>query len=201
MKIRPLGAELFDAEGHDEGHTRFSQFCERTKKLISNSVPSHLCAYSFVRSLTSACRSMWCDFARNRSNQICYCEVPLLSCAHFVHSSCCPLVTALVARSVYGLDRPRFMPGSGRALLFSTTSRPLLGPHIIARIFLDIFPEYKTEMSESHILLPSDASVKNMSWYTSTSLYVASLNSWHNSALWLPIHYSTPYSLSWRQHR
>jgi hypothetical protein len=33
MKIRPVGAELFHAEGrtdgHDEANSRFSQFCER----------------------------------------------------------------------------------------------------------------------------------------------------------------------------
>jgi hypothetical protein len=37
MKIRPVGAELFHADGcvagrHDEANSRFSQFCERTKK-------------------------------------------------------------------------------------------------------------------------------------------------------------------------
>ena len=34
IKIRPLGAELFHADGrtdeHYEVHSRFSQFCERT---------------------------------------------------------------------------------------------------------------------------------------------------------------------------
>jgi hypothetical protein len=30
MKIRPVGAELFHADGHDEANSRFSQFCERT---------------------------------------------------------------------------------------------------------------------------------------------------------------------------
>jgi len=33
MKIRSVGAELFHADGqtdgHDEGNSRFSQFCER----------------------------------------------------------------------------------------------------------------------------------------------------------------------------
>jgi hypothetical protein len=35
MKIRPVGAELFHADGdrqtdrHDEANSRFSQFCER----------------------------------------------------------------------------------------------------------------------------------------------------------------------------
>ena len=33
MKLRPVGAELFHADGqtdgHDEGNSRFSQFCER----------------------------------------------------------------------------------------------------------------------------------------------------------------------------
>ena len=29
IKIRPVGAELFYAEGHDEANSRFSQFCER----------------------------------------------------------------------------------------------------------------------------------------------------------------------------
>ena len=40
MKIRPLGAELFHAEGqtdgqadrHDEAKSRFSKFCERAQK-------------------------------------------------------------------------------------------------------------------------------------------------------------------------
>jgi len=40
MKIRPLGVELFDADGrtnkqsdrHDEAKSRFSQFCERPDK-------------------------------------------------------------------------------------------------------------------------------------------------------------------------
>jgi hypothetical protein len=38
MKIRPVGAELFRADGqtdrHDEDNSRFSQFCERTYKLL-----------------------------------------------------------------------------------------------------------------------------------------------------------------------
>jgi hypothetical protein len=29
FKIRPVGAELFHADGHDEADSRFSQFCER----------------------------------------------------------------------------------------------------------------------------------------------------------------------------
>jgi len=33
MKIRPIGAELFNGDGqtdrHDEANSRFSQFCER----------------------------------------------------------------------------------------------------------------------------------------------------------------------------
>jgi len=29
MKIRPVRAELFHADGHDEGNSRFSQFCKR----------------------------------------------------------------------------------------------------------------------------------------------------------------------------
>ena len=29
MKIRPVGAESFHADGHDEANSRFSQFCER----------------------------------------------------------------------------------------------------------------------------------------------------------------------------
>jgi hypothetical protein len=29
MKIRPVRAELFHADGHDEANRRFSQFCER----------------------------------------------------------------------------------------------------------------------------------------------------------------------------
>ena len=36
MKIRPVEAELFHADGqmirHDEGHSRISQVCERAKK-------------------------------------------------------------------------------------------------------------------------------------------------------------------------
>jgi len=36
MKIRPVGAELFYAEGwtdgHDEANSRFSQVCERAQK-------------------------------------------------------------------------------------------------------------------------------------------------------------------------
>ena len=38
MKIRPLGAELFHAKGtdrHDEGNSRFSQFCEQAYKPIN----------------------------------------------------------------------------------------------------------------------------------------------------------------------
>ena len=31
-KIRPIGAELFHADGHDETKSRFSQFCERAYK-------------------------------------------------------------------------------------------------------------------------------------------------------------------------
>jgi hypothetical protein len=38
MKIRPLGAELFDADKradkHDEANSRFSQFCERVYKFF-----------------------------------------------------------------------------------------------------------------------------------------------------------------------
>jgi len=29
MKIRPLGAELFDADKHDKANSLFSQFCKR----------------------------------------------------------------------------------------------------------------------------------------------------------------------------
>jgi hypothetical protein len=29
VKTCPLGAELFNADGHDEANSRFSQFCER----------------------------------------------------------------------------------------------------------------------------------------------------------------------------
>ena len=29
MKIRPVGAELFHADGHDKAYSRFLQFCER----------------------------------------------------------------------------------------------------------------------------------------------------------------------------
>jgi hypothetical protein len=36
MQMRPLGAELFHADGqtdiHDKGKRRYSQFCERAKK-------------------------------------------------------------------------------------------------------------------------------------------------------------------------
>jgi hypothetical protein len=34
MKIHPVGAELFHADGH-EADNRFSQFCERAKKSIT----------------------------------------------------------------------------------------------------------------------------------------------------------------------
>ena len=30
MKIRPMGAELFQPDGHDEANSGFSQFCERS---------------------------------------------------------------------------------------------------------------------------------------------------------------------------
>jgi hypothetical protein len=37
MKIRPVGAELFHADGqtngHDEANSRFSQFCESSLKM------------------------------------------------------------------------------------------------------------------------------------------------------------------------
>jgi hypothetical protein len=40
MKIRPVGAELFHAEGwtdgHDEANSRFSQFCERALKTVQH---------------------------------------------------------------------------------------------------------------------------------------------------------------------
>jgi hypothetical protein len=29
IKISPVGAELFHADGHDEANSRFSQFCEK----------------------------------------------------------------------------------------------------------------------------------------------------------------------------
>ena len=29
IKIRPVGAELFHADRHDEANSRFSQFCQR----------------------------------------------------------------------------------------------------------------------------------------------------------------------------
>ena len=29
IKIRPVGAELLQTDGHDETNSRFSQFCER----------------------------------------------------------------------------------------------------------------------------------------------------------------------------
>jgi hypothetical protein len=32
MKIHEVGAELFDAERHDEANSRFSPFCERAQK-------------------------------------------------------------------------------------------------------------------------------------------------------------------------
>ena len=28
IKIRPVGVELFDTDGHDKANSRFSQFCE-----------------------------------------------------------------------------------------------------------------------------------------------------------------------------
>jgi len=38
MKIRPVGAELFHADGrterHDDENKRFLQFCERSKKIL-----------------------------------------------------------------------------------------------------------------------------------------------------------------------
>jgi hypothetical protein len=50
MKIRPKGAELFHADGHthrqtyryDEANSRFSQFCERAYKWVTN-VASSTC--------------------------------------------------------------------------------------------------------------------------------------------------------------
>jgi hypothetical protein len=30
LKIRPVGVELFHADGQDEAKSRFSQFCERS---------------------------------------------------------------------------------------------------------------------------------------------------------------------------
>ena len=35
MKIRPVRAKLFRADGHDEANRRFSQFGQRTQNLIS----------------------------------------------------------------------------------------------------------------------------------------------------------------------
>jgi len=32
MKIRPVGAELFHLDGHDEANSRHSQFCEGVEK-------------------------------------------------------------------------------------------------------------------------------------------------------------------------
>jgi len=32
MKIRPVGAELFHTDRHDEANSHFSQFCERPSK-------------------------------------------------------------------------------------------------------------------------------------------------------------------------
>ena len=44
MKIRPVGAELYHADGqtdrHDEANSRFSQICESTKKCAVLSVHS-----------------------------------------------------------------------------------------------------------------------------------------------------------------
>jgi len=40
LKIRPIGAELFHADGqtniHDEASSRFSQYCVRAKKWLQN---------------------------------------------------------------------------------------------------------------------------------------------------------------------
>jgi len=40
MKIRPVGAELFHADGrtnrHDEAQSRFSQFCERAQQTLGS---------------------------------------------------------------------------------------------------------------------------------------------------------------------
>ena len=53
MKIRPVGAELFHADGrtdrHDEANSRFSQFCERANKnqslrQVLNTVPWRKCS-------------------------------------------------------------------------------------------------------------------------------------------------------------
>jgi len=35
-KIRPVGAELFRTDRHDEANSRCSQFCERAYKLLSH---------------------------------------------------------------------------------------------------------------------------------------------------------------------
>jgi hypothetical protein len=35
VKIRPVGAELFHVDRHDEANSGFSQFCERAYKQIS----------------------------------------------------------------------------------------------------------------------------------------------------------------------
>jgi len=34
-KIGPVGAELFHTDGHDEANNRFSQFCERARKIVT----------------------------------------------------------------------------------------------------------------------------------------------------------------------
>jgi len=42
MKIRPVEAELFHADGHDEAYRHFSQFYKRAQKHIGNVVPFHV---------------------------------------------------------------------------------------------------------------------------------------------------------------
>ena len=52
MKIRVAGTELFHADGqtdrHDEGNSRFSQFCERAYKLILISLHTYFSALMLV---------------------------------------------------------------------------------------------------------------------------------------------------------
>ena len=40
MKIRPVGAQLFHADGHYEANSHFSQFCERAKNLRQCIIPN-----------------------------------------------------------------------------------------------------------------------------------------------------------------
>jgi len=56
MKIHPVGAELFHADGrmdrHDEAHSRLSQFCKHAQKWLSTQLTMLLLYYlSFYLSL------------------------------------------------------------------------------------------------------------------------------------------------------